>query len=102
MSAGLPRIGLLADLPDPDFQLLDRVMVAESHPDGHVFVREGERATHVTGSMFVVLEGTVEVAAAKPEGGFAGLGTSPVRMMCLRVASTAGFGIGTADSSALV
>ncbi len=36
----------------------------------------------------------------QPVGGFTGLGTSPVRMIRLRVSSIAGSGIGTAESSA--
>ena len=36
----------------------------------------------------------------QPDGGFTGLGTSPVRMIRRRRASTTGSGIGTADRSA--
>ena len=42
------------------------------------------------------------VRKRQPEGGLAGLGTSPVRMMRSRLASSSGSWIGTADSSAWV
>ena len=38
----------------------------------------------------------------QPVGGFAGLGTSPSRMICVAFPPPTGSGIGTADSSALV
>ena len=38
----------------------------------------------------------------QPAGGLSGLGTSPVRMIRSRCISTAGSGIGTAESSAFV
>jgi CRP-like cAMP-binding protein len=69
--SGLRKVGCFADLPDADLALLDRLMVTQTHGDGHVYVREGDRPSAVTGSMYVILEGEVAVSAAKPEGGFA-------------------------------
>ena len=57
-------------LTDDDIAILERIMVVQDHRAGHVFVREGDRATAVTASMYLVLEGTVEVVARAPEGGF--------------------------------
>jgi CRP-like cAMP-binding protein len=35
-----------------------------------VFVREGDRATAMTATLFLVVEGSVAVTTARPEGGF--------------------------------
>ena len=40
------------------------------------------------------------VEKTQPGGGFAGLGTSPLRMIRVRRASTSGSGLGTAEISA--
>jgi CRP-like cAMP-binding protein len=68
---GLRRLPRFAPLTDDDVELLERVLVVQSFPAGHVFVHEGDRASAVTAEMHVLLEGSIEVAAARPTGGYA-------------------------------
>ncbi len=57
-------------LTDSDVAILERLLIVENKRAGHVFVREGDRATAVTAAMYLILDGTVEIVAAAPEGGF--------------------------------
>jgi CRP-like cAMP-binding protein len=57
-------------LTDADIDLLERILVVSTHPQGHTFFREGERADGVTAAMYFVLEGSVGVSAKAPAGGF--------------------------------
>lgn len=70
MSAYLRKFATFEGLSEADVAMLERIMVVETHADGHVFIREGDRATAVTASMYVVLEGEVAVVAKAPDGGF--------------------------------
>lgn len=70
MTGYLRRFPAFEILTDADVALLERLLVVEDYRDGHVFVREGERATAVTASMFLVLDGRVDIVAEAPQGGF--------------------------------
>ena len=69
-SGWLREFAIASVLTDADVELLERILVVSTHPAGHVFVREGDRADGVTAAMFFVLEGSVAVAAKAPAGGF--------------------------------
>ena len=70
MSIDLRRFERFDDLPDADLGILERVMVVQKHPDGHVLIREGDVATAGTSVTWLLLEGEVQVEAAAPEGGW--------------------------------
>ena len=46
-----------ADLPEADLRALNSAMAVTSHPDGHVFIKEGSRGD----TLFLLLEGEVSV-----------------------------------------
>ena len=71
MTGYLHRFPRFADLPAQDVAIVERVLVVQAFPKDHVFVREGDRATATTAEMHLVIEGEIEVTAARPEGGFA-------------------------------
>lgn len=66
----LREVPLLAALSDQQIEILGRTLVQQSHPPGHVFFRQGQRAASDTG-MFFLAEGSITVSVKKPEGGFA-------------------------------
>lgn len=62
----------LATLSADDLETLEESLVVEKHADGHVFTKEGERGD----TMYLVLEGEVQVSRANPgPGGFSVLRT---------------------------
>ena len=61
---------IASGLTDADVDLLERILVVSTHPAGHTFLREGDRADGVTAAMYFVIEGSVAVAAKAPAGGF--------------------------------
>lgn len=67
----LRKFQLFDPLTDADVDILERLFVEQTFPDGHVFVREGERADAVSSAMYLLLAGKVAVDARAPEGGFA-------------------------------
>ena len=50
---------------DAELAVLDRVLVARAHREGALLVREGASAEAVTATMFLLLEGTVEISTGK-------------------------------------
>jgi CRP-like cAMP-binding protein len=70
MTGYLRRFALFDALTEADAALLERVFVVTSYAQGHVFVREGDRADAVTAALFLILEGQVSVTAEAPQGGF--------------------------------
>lgn len=70
MTDYLRRFRAFDELPDDDVALLERIFVVQTFRPGHVFVREGDVARATTATTWLLLEGTVEVAAAAPEGGW--------------------------------
>lgn len=71
MKNHLRNFGLFDPLTDSDVEILERLFVEKTYPDGHVFIREGERADALTCAMYLLLDGKVAVDARAPEGGFA-------------------------------
>lgn len=67
----LRRFPLLQEFSDDDLEHLGRIMVTETHRRGHVFMREGAGSTSVRSALYLILDGTVEVTARRPEGGYA-------------------------------
>ncbi len=70
MSSYLRGFPAFCDLSDSEVELLERILVVQTWQPGHVFVREGDLARGSTAEMFLILEGTVRVAAQAPEGGW--------------------------------
>ena len=70
MTGYLRRFPLFDGLMDVDIALLERVFVESSYLAGHVFVKEGDRASAGTSALYLVLDGQVGVSAAAPDGGF--------------------------------
>jgi CRP-like cAMP-binding protein len=66
----LREFAIASVLTDADVELLERILVVSTHPAGHTFLREGDRADGVTAAMCFVLDGSVAVAAKAPAGGF--------------------------------
>jgi CRP/FNR family cyclic AMP-dependent transcriptional regulator len=67
----LERFSLFASMSDHERALLERVMVEQSFPRGHVFMEEGKGTPDATGAMFLVLKGEVDVVCRAPAGGVA-------------------------------
>lgn len=70
MTSLLRQFAVFEALTDADVAILERLLVVEDRRAGHVYVREGDRANAVTAAMYLVLEGTVEIVAKAPAGGF--------------------------------
>ena len=72
----LSTFPLFEHLDASDRAVLERIMVVGNQPAGHVFIREGERGSAMTSSMFLLLDGSVQVSAVAP-----GRGDVPFRTM---------------------
>lgn len=70
MSDRLASFPLFRDLSEADRGILERVMVLEQRRRGHVFVREGDQGVAGQSALYVILDGTVRVHSAAPEGGY--------------------------------
>jgi len=66
--AGVP---LFRSFDESQLDTLARIMIVQDYGDGHVFIREGDATTSMNTSLFVILEGNVDVASSRPDGGFA-------------------------------
>lgn len=69
-TAWLRHVSLLSTLSDTQLDILGRTLVQQTHPPGHTFFRQGQRAASDTG-LYFLKEGSVTISVKKPAGGFA-------------------------------
>ncbi|MFT4628361.1 MAG: CRP-like cAMP-binding protein [Myxococcota bacterium] len=67
----LRSVRLFESFDDKQLETLDRILVLQSYGRGHVFMREGDATTSMNSALFVIVEGDVDVASRRPDGGFA-------------------------------
>ena len=67
----LRSIPLFQAFDDKQLDVLERILVEQTYPRGHVFMREGDATTSMSSALFVIIEGDVDVASRRPDGGFA-------------------------------
>lgn len=65
----LAQFPIFRDMPPPHLAMLEAIVVRTEVPRGHVFFRQGDGVTSVTGALYMLLSGRVEVHVAPAVAG---------------------------------